>query len=45
MLKEVCAAYYDSFTDASWPARLLNLYLLFVPVFIVGSAFYLVDKW
>lgn len=45
MLKEVMAAYAESFRESDWLVRLQHIYLLAVPVLLVGFGFYLSSRW
>jgi hypothetical protein len=45
MLKEVTRAYAQSFRESDWLVRIQHLYLLAVPVFLVGLVIYLSTRW
>lgn len=43
MMKEVTSAYAQSFRESDWLLRLQHLYLLLVPVILVGLTLYLAN--
>lgn len=45
MMKEVMGAYAVSFRESDWIVRIQHLYLLAVPVLLVGFLLYLSTKW
>jgi hypothetical protein len=45
MLREVTRAYAQSFRESGWLVRIQHLYLLAIPVLIVGLALYLSTQW
>lgn len=45
MMNEVMTAYAESFRESDWLVRLQHIYLLAVPVLLVGFAVYLSGRW
>ncbi|MFZ5816967.1 MAG: hypothetical protein ACOY93_17015 [Bacillota bacterium] len=45
MMREIHREYARSFREGDWLVRLQHLYLLMVPVLIVGLSIYLSVRW